>query len=218
MKNIKLKFLTTTSDRSKTSELIQSLSKFGWDFHIIEHEWNGFLGKITETYKYLPTLLEQGYTHFIYSDAWDSVTLSSMEEVIHKMKNLEGCVYSVEKACYPHSELAVLYPECSTDWKYINGGGWYSSIEFFQKMVERSYPQEEMNDQVWAHRQFIENNLGGLIQLDTECKIFQTIGFEGEGDFSYTGNRLFNIKTDQLPVFIHGNGHTPMTKIYDLIK
>ena len=215
---MKLKFITTTSNLPQTGELIKSLDKFGWDYHIIEHEWNGFLGKITETYNYLPTLLNQGYTHFIYSDAWDSAALSGMEEVIHKMKNLDGCVYSVEKACYPHPELAPLYPACETDWKYINGGGWYSNIEFFQKMVERSYPQDEKNDQVWAHNQFLNNNPDGLIQLDTECKIFQTIGFEGEGDFSYVAGRLCNNKTDQLPVFAHGNGHTPMTKIYDLLK
>lgn len=30
--------------------------------------------------------------------------------------------------------------------------------------------------------------------------------------------RLFNRKTDSLPVFIHGNGHTDMTKIYNLLK
>lgn len=42
---MKCKLITTASDINRTMHLQRSLNKFGWEYHIIQHEWTGF-GKI----------------------------------------------------------------------------------------------------------------------------------------------------------------------------
>lgn len=215
---------TTTSDLSKCYELKRSLIHHGWDYHFIQHEWDGFLGKLHETYNYLKKL--EGYTHFIYTDAWDTFAVAGPESVTIP----DGLLISAERACYPHPEKAVLYPDNPSPWKYVNGGGWCGEIAAFLKMYELCPPTTELNDQVYLTDQFLKGY--DWISLDYECSIFQTIGFCPESDFVFplvadgdvtlckavaTKNIFYNTVTRSTPAFIHGNGHTPMPHIYELI-
>jgi len=95
-------------------------------------------------------------------------------------------------------------------------------------MYEECPPTTEMNDQVYLTEQFLKRHTEGWIHLDTECFLFQTIGFcEPERDFNFIimadlqagrfGVEARNKLTNSNPVFWHGNGHTPMTDIYKLI-
>ena len=95
-----LKVITTTNNRDKCSHLEASLKKYGYDYEIIVHDWYGFLSKIHETYKYVKLL--EGYTHFLYTDAWDTVCFGSQN---FELK--DEILISAERACYPHPELAI---------------------------------------------------------------------------------------------------------------
>lgn len=206
--------ITTTSDLSKCYELRRSLIYHGWDYHFIKHEWDGFLGKLHHTYNYLKGL--KGYTHFIYTDAWDTFALAGPDSVTVP----DGLLISAERACYPHPEKAVLYPDNPSPWKYVNGGGWCGEIAAFIKMYELCPPTTELNDQLYLTDQFLKGY--DWINLDYECKIFQTIGFCPESDFAFmeaagTNKIVLNTVTRAMPAFIHGNGHTPMPHIYELI-
>jgi len=68
--------ITTASDINKTLTLQRSLKKYGWDYHIITHEWQGFGDKILKTYEYLKA--NPSITHFFYSDSYDSIVTKSM--------------------------------------------------------------------------------------------------------------------------------------------
>lgn len=205
--------ITTTSDLSKCYELKRSLIYHGWDYHFIQHEWDGFLGKLHHTYNYLKKL--EGYTHFIYTDAWDTFVLAGPFRVP------DGLLISAERACYPHPEKAALYPDNPSPWKYVNGGGWCGEIAAFLKMYELCPPTTELNDQVYLTDQFLKGY--DWVKLDYDCRYFQTLGFCPESDFSfrksmiYDNYYIFNDVTNSAPAFIHGNGHTPMPHIYDLI-
>lgn len=215
---MKVKFITTTSDTAHPGhqELLRSLTHFGYDAVVIEHPWRGFGDKVLQTYAYLKA--HPHVEHFLYSDAWDTFALAPMEEVISKITNWDCILFSAEKACYPHGEKAELYPSCDTPWKYLNGGNWLGSSKRFIDMVERQMPDVTVNDQVYFTDMFLHFNEEGFIQLNYPCHIFQTTGFEGEGDFTLEGGRVINNITGYKPVFCHGNGRTPMEKFYELLK
>lgn len=208
---MKISLITTASDYSKTEKLRESLDRHGWPYHIIKHDWRGFGDKILKTYEYLKT---SDITHFFYSDSYDTYALGPMEEAISKIKDFDTMLWSAEKACYPHPELASMYPESSSDWKYLNGGGWFCSAKNFIDMVEAEMPTHLTVDQVYFTNQLITKK---NIVLDYDCKIFQTIAFcDFEKEFEVERGRIFNKQSKQWPVLIHGNGHTPMDKIYNL--
>lgn len=204
---MQIKVITTTSDINKTFELRRSLIHYGYDFHIIIHPWTGFLSKLHETYKYLSQL--KGYTHFLYTDAWDSFAARDAAD----MHMMDGLTISAECACYPYPELAVKYPSNDSLWKYVNGGGWAGEISAFIKMYEREPPTNEMNDQVYLTNQFLKHHNEGWLRLDYNCEVFQTLAFCDHSYFSY-GDYFGNNITKTRPFFIHGNGHTPMSHIY----
>lgn len=208
----KIKVITTTSDLSKCYQLRRSLIQHGYDFHFIHHEWTGFLSKIHETYKYLKGL--EGYTHFLYTDAWDTFATAGPEELVSKMP--DGLLISAERACYPHAELASQYPEHPSPWHFVNGGGWCGEIAAFIRLYEDQPPTTELNDQVWLTSQFLKLHADGWISLDYDCRIFQTLAFCPDSDFVFD-KRVFNTVNQTYPLFIHGNGHTPMDKTNDLL-
>lgn len=208
---MRLKVITTTSDLSKCKQLKRSLDYFGWDYHFITHTWTGFLSKLHETYNYLKSL--EGYTHFLYTDAWDTFALGGPGE----LPEITGLLFSAERACYPHPEKEALYPKHESPWHFVNGGGFMGEISAFIDIYEQNGPATELNDQVWLTDRFLQHYESGLIRLDYDCEVFQTLAFCPESDFLYS-DQLVNTVTKSRPLFIHGNGHTSMGHIYALLK
>jgi hypothetical protein len=224
-----MKAITVSSDRTNPGckELQRSLKHFGYDFDHIDAPFE-FGGQMKHVYEWC----KANWGWFIYTDAWDTFALAEWDDKLLPDKML----ISAEKNCYPHAEKASRYPECKTEWKYVNGGGFLTTCEYFVKIYEESH-QPDSNDQDWLTEVF----LAGKADLDTKCVVFQTIAFEGKEDFSryvertqYTeagtpfdiirhdGNwpdrlRMRNNFTNSLPIFIHGNAHTPLDKIYKLL-
>ena len=115
---------------------------------------------------------------------------------------------SAERACYPHTEKAILYPDNSSPFKYVNGGGWFCSSKVFIKAVELHPLTHDEVDQVWFTDLFLKHP--EFVELDYNCEVFQTIAFCPESDFEI-GERVRNTIHNTYPTFIHGNGHTPLT-------
>jgi hypothetical protein len=204
--------ITTTSDRSKCYQLERSLKLHGYDYHIIEHTWDGFLGKLHHTYQYLKAL--KGYTHFLYTDAWDTVAMRPDVQVPE-----DYFLISAERACYPYPKLASRYPHVNSPFKYVNGGGWCGPVELFLKLYESKPPTNELNDQVWLTERYLALQDENWIALDTICWVFQTLGFCPDTDF-ITGPNLphfHNTITNSYPAFIHANGHTPHDWVINLL-
>lgn len=204
-------FITTSSDEARLFQLKRSLDHYGWGYHFIIHEWKGFGDKIIETYNYLKA--NPDVTHFFYSDAWDTVVCGTMAEALNKVGKRQF-LFSAEKACYPHPDKADRYPETKSTWKYLNGGGWYCSSELFCKMVEAVPLDSSVVDQVYFTDRFLDGIYG--IELDNNCAVFQTLAFSDDSEFELS-DRLHNKATGTISLFIHGNGHTPMDKIYDML-
>jgi len=204
---MKCKLITTCSDITKTELLQQSLKKHGWDYHIIVHDWLGFGDKIIKTYEYL--IANPDITHFFYSDAYDTISVNTMEYALSQVKDKDLILMSAERACYPHPDKATLYPECKTPFKYVNGGGWFCNAQCFIEAVNANPLTVETNDQVWFTDLFLK--YPQYVKLDSNCNVFQTIAFCSDTDFELS-DKILNTVTKTKPVFIHGNGHTSLDK------
>lgn len=200
------KLITTCSDRSKIKTLEASLIKHGWPYDIIEHPWRGFGDKILKTYEYLRAHPE--ITHFFYSDSYDTIVTGTMEEALSRITDFECILMSAERGCYPHPEKESRYPKHESPWHFVNGGGWFCHSELFCEMVDRNQLTYNTVDQVWFTELFLNNP--DKVLLDYNCEIFQTIAFCPASDFKIT-DRVLNTVTKSFPIFIHGNGHTPLT-------
>jgi hypothetical protein len=210
-----MKLLTVATDVSnkKLYDLMFSADRFGWNLEIIATEWKGFGTKLIETYNHLKK--NPQITEFIFVDAYDVIALSSPQEVIEKIKDRTKMLISVEKNCWPNSELASQYPKTDSEWKYINSGSYYSPSKLFIDMIEDNPPLYVDDDQLWLTNRFLNNPNDKV--LDYDCEVFQAYSFIADDDFGYENKRLQNLKTKSQPVLIHSNGRTDNTKILDLL-
>ena len=210
-----MKLLTVATDVSnkKLYDLMFSADRFGWNLEIIATEWKGFGTKLIETYNYLKK--NPQITEFIFVDAYDVIALSSPQEVIEKIKDRTKMLISVEKNCWPNSELASQYPKTDSEWKYINSGSYYSPSKLFIDMIEDNPPLYVDDDQLWLTNRFLNNPNDKV--LDYDCEVFQAYSFIADDDFGYENKRLQNLKTKSQPALIHSNGRTDNTKILDLL-
>lgn len=210
-----MKLLTVATDiaNDKLFDLISSADKFGWNLEVIVTEWKGFGTKLIETYNHLQK--NPHITEFIFVDAYDVIALSSPQEVLEKIKDRTKMLISVEKNCWPKSELASQYPKTNSEWKYINSGSYYSPSKLFIDMIESYPPLYIDDDQLYLTNEFLNNPDDKV--LDYDCEVFQAYSFIADDDFGYENKRLQNLKTKSQPVLIHSNGRTDNTKILDLL-
>jgi hypothetical protein len=226
-----MKILTVASDSMHPGcmQLKRSLEYFGYQYHIIQKPFQ-FGRQMQHVYQWAKS--NPGW--FLYTDAYDTFALGGLNRVAVEFEALTmgvvtevnpglkpiSMIISTEKACYPIASMASQYPECRTEWKYVNGGGFMADAAYFCEIFEDGTHHKETNDQVWLAEQYLKRQ--DRILLNTSCNIFQSIAFEGPDDFSTEEvpqgySRLINKKTGTHPVFIHGNGHTDMSKIYKLL-
>jgi len=210
-----MKLLTVATDISnnKLFDLISSADKFGWNLEVIVTEWKGFGTKLIEIYNHLKE--NPDITEFIFVDAYDVVALSSPQEDLEKIKDRTKMLISVEKNCWPKSELASQYPKTDSEWKYINSGSYYSPSKLFIDMIEANPPLYIDDDQLYLSLEWLKDQ--SIALLDYDCEVFQAYSFIADDDFGYENKRLQNLKTKSQPVLIHANGKTDDTKILDLL-
>jgi len=210
-----MKLITVAShlEEQGLDNLVMSAQKFGWDIEVICTEWKGFGTKLIETYNYFKQ--NPDVKELIFVDAYDVLILSTPQEVEEKIQDRTKMLVSVEKACYPDSVLASEYPETRSEWKYVNSGTYYAPREVFMELFEKDKPEYATDDQRWMTKQFLENR--DKINLDYDCGVFQCHSFVAEDDFAYHDKRVFNLKIVSMPIIIHGNGRSDLSKVLALL-
>lgn len=177
-------------------------------------------------------VLKDEYKTVIYSDGADTFFQKAFVPPTDKI------IYSVEKAIWPPAEhfphLKEFYDIYYDDikrraclhipWKYLNGGNWCGPIDLLIEFYDKYRLHDlkgNINGQKEQWEAFFKASTDGFpIEFDLQCKYFQTIGFEHEGDFSLApdGKLLVNNITGTTPCVLHGNGRTEMGPIYDRWK
>jgi hypothetical protein len=191
--------------------LEQSLIKHGYDYEFFLY---GF--EFGSQYKVIKTFVDQykgEATHILYTDAYDTIALAPLSEVISKFKDLNcKMLISAEKAYFPDNGESYLYLESATVWKYVNGGGCMFEIEFF-KSITTPYP-EPMMDPYWLRDIFLQ--YPNEVKLDYYCQIFQCLAHSNRDEWTTEDSRIKNIATQTYPIFFHGNGRTDMKWVINI--
>lgn len=211
---MRLKVITVCSHPNDPGyiRLKASMDKFGYDYMTIVTPWRGFGTKIIETYNYVETIKNE-YDAFIFIDAFDVIFIrpqASIESVLNEIQVDYDCIFSTEKACWPDSDKASLFPVIDSPWKYLNSGSYLYKIDRFIELVSNNMPEYAVDDQRYFTSLFLDGYMACI--LDSGCEIFQSIAFAEESDFSITRDSFKNIKTNTRPTILHANGKTDFSK------
>lgn len=183
--------------------LKKSLIKHNVDNDIIITPWQGFFTKVDEAYKYCKNT---DADWILFVDAHDVVFTGGLDKIKNKLSLFPDCdgVFSSEKACWPDASLSNQYPECSSQWKYLNSGTYLLKPKKLIEAVDSNPPSIGIDDQFYWSKHFLNGTIN--IVLDTNCEIFQTLAHDDGSSFGIIDGEFTNKIIGSTPIIVHGNG------------
>ena len=184
--------------------------------------------KIERLTSILPELVGK-FEYVLFTDGFDTFFVRDPKDLIEDFLSYNSpLLVSAEKSCAPIAALADEYPEASTRFRFVNGGGFVGRVEDVSRIVGRmnrkymGYHRPEFqngNDQIdWTYG-FLEKEFG--IALDTQCKIFLSMGETTLDEVEWDKHGLLLKETGTYPYVVHFNGpkggDTPNQKNMDII-
>lgn len=211
-------FITTGDSKLHPGwlQLKRSLEHFGWEYHFIEHPWLGLADRINKLAMFIES---NRIDYFVFGDAYDVFVLGDPHTFTMKLPGVwNKMVYMAERGCYPVYDYEKDYPPAPFDdgWRYLNGGCFAGKASLFLEYWKNNPLPDNINDQQWSTENFLFRNNNRII-LDYACSVFQSIAFANEDDYAVRRGQYINLVTLSRPIIFHGNGQTPMDKIYSLL-
>lgn len=208
---MKVKLITTVSDVNNPGwlRLKYSLEKFGWDYEPLVTEYAQFGTKMVNAYNYAKST---DCTHLFIVDAYDVLAFGTMKDALGRIGCKSAVLFNAERNAWPYEQWGLLYPECKSSFKYLNGGMAFVEVSRFIEMFEDNPITIYDNDQVLLAKIFLTNNKYD-IELDTNCNVFQTLCGTNWDEF----DGLENKETGTSPILWHGNGKHPMNRLIDML-
>lgn len=208
MSDVKVAVVTYASDPKNEGlvKLSRTLSAWGWEFRPIIGPWRGFQSKLQGVHGELPKLADEGFTHVLFTDAYDTVCVGPPEAVLPFCT--DKMLVSCEKACWPDATLAPQYPPSPrSEWCHVNSGGYVAPIPVLYKLLLNAVG----DDQLWVTRKYLQNK--DVVLLDDKCEVFQTLAhtiqkwcpWEQTFNKVHATGRIRNKVTETQPLFMHGN-------------
>jgi hypothetical protein len=216
------------SPNEQTKQTVDSFERHGFEVAINSAPFIGngqVLRDMLACYKRAIT----GHENFVYTDGADTYCQRKFEVPA------DHILYSTEKACYPHPDLAKQYRPTKSKWKYLNGGGYGGPLKLIIEFMERYGLDKHANDVNGQHEQmvaFLQAEKDGFpIKLDTKCEVFQTMAFADPAEFevvtAFVGLEKFvegerqplhlkNKLTKTIPAILHFNGLTDQSILKEL--
>ena len=223
---IDVNFITFYTDYEKAANLCnsirgenESLTTNFVKIHSNEKFTNDFKQKSVAILSFLKSnsLIKDDSLWFVL-DAYDTLVLSNNMTFTPP---LDGKVlFNAETNCYPDASLATKYPYKETRYEYLNAGAYVGRKKDIIALLEQCIPYMGNGniDQLVFSRKYVEDGLNGIIQLDYNCEIFQTLYQIPQDEcLSYSNivgeaRYLYNKETDTFPFIIHGNGLSDMSQ------
>lgn len=182
-------------------ELLPILTTWSWDFY----------PKSLSIYETLKNIDKE--TIVLICDSYDVLPVKYItnEKLFEHIKNnfdLNKITFNAEKNCYPDLNLKPLYPEVNSEWKYLNGGIYVGKAKNILFMLEnllnkiKGYDEQAVFSMSYINKEF-------NIDIDYNCKVFQTLYMLNNEDLTIKEGKIFNNKTKTFPLLIHGNGISP---------
>jgi hypothetical protein len=216
------------SPNANTKQTVESFQAHGYEVAVNGAPFVGngqVLRDMLACYKRAVT----GHENFVYTDGADTYCQRKFEVPT------DHILYSTEKACYPHPEIAKQYKPTKSKWKYLNGGGYGGPLKLIIEFIERYGLDKHANDVNGQHEQMMAylkaEKEGFPIKLDTKCEVFQTMAFADPNEFevvtTFVGIEKFvegerqslllkNKATKTIPAILHFNGLTDMSILKEL--
>lgn len=208
------------SPNNNTKQTVDSFERHGYEVAVNSNPFTGngqVLRDLLACYKRAVT----GHELFTYTDGADTFCQRKFE-----IPN-DHILYSTEKACYPHPEIAKQYKPTKSKWKYLNGGGYGGPLKLIIEFMERYGLDQLPNEANGQHEQMVAylaaEAEGFPIKLDTKCQVFQTMAFADPEEFEVVNvsmdrqSHLRNKITKTIPAILHFNGLTNMDILKELI-
>lgn len=154
----------------------------------------------------------------ILTDAYDVVFQGTEAEVSEKFPPKGTVLLTGEKNCWPDPEEQVRYPMGRTPWMFVNSGGIAGYAGDIAKAMDWGLENFvdrlcEDDQRFWSHLFFRAHGpaqfFAGLprIEIDYECRIFQTMFIAISSELGVTSKKLMtNLRTGTVPHFLHFNG------------
>lgn len=163
--------------------------------------------KINQLGVYLNNQKEK-YTHALYTDAADSMILSKEKEIIEKYLMFNSpLVVSGEKGIHPFPELAGLFPESDSPWRFMNPGNFIGDINYILWVINQLKPYKGLQTDDQGHWMMAWRDKKIMPDIDTHCELFQTMSDVDLGtEVVWKAPRIVNTVTNSQPCIIHFNG------------
>jgi hypothetical protein len=171
-------------------------------------EFTGYGFKLRALYETLTRAWEEGYTRFLFVDAYDVVIAASTAELLDKFERLGSkLVVSAEANCFPDPSICDLFPPVSTPYRYVNTGGMMGEIPYFLTLLNTTLSILDkppcVDDQHELSLLYVSQPAS--FHLDTDCVIFQSL-VDTEGHLMDL-RRPRNMYTGEAPAVFHANGY-----------
>uniref|UniRef100_A0A7M4F7V6 Procollagen-lysine,2-oxoglutarate 5-dioxygenase 1 n=1 Tax=Crocodylus porosus TaxID=8502 RepID=A0A7M4F7V6_CROPO len=154
----------------------------------------------------------------LFTESYDVLFASGPAELLKKFKQAKSkVVFSAENFIYPDRRLEAKYPQVRDGKRFLGSGGFIGYAPNLNKLVEDWKGQDNDSDQLFYTNIFLdpEKRESINISLDRRSRIFQNLnGALDEVVLKFENSRVRarNLLYDTLPVMIHGNGPTKVSR------
>jgi len=205
-------------------QFFASLKRFGHEATILgwQQRWGGLMTKPQRLLEWLKD--GNAPEKLIVADSWDLVFAKSPDYIYDTfLATGADLVLNAEKNCFPLGHLADKFPECGTEFRYLNSGFIVGHRDAFVTMLEHMYKVNvpegfNCDDHVDSEGRVVHPNDQGYITLayldqpvkmilDHECHMAQTMCGCKMDEFDFTsGEYVQNKVTGSFPAAFHFNG------------
>jgi hypothetical protein len=150
---------------------------------------------------------KQKSTVVLFTDSYDVVFAAPPEVILDNYNNfgIDTVLFSSEKSCWPNKDLSQDYPQTSSEYKYLNSGGFIGLAYNIINIINENCILDTDDDQLYFTKIFLSKKYN--IKLDYECKIFQTLNCAtSDINIDYFKKQVQNKICKTTPNVIHGNG------------
>lgn len=149
----------------------------------------------------------------MFTDSYDVVFTDGPKNILEKFSKFgANVVFSAEGFCWPDDSLAAQYPEVTVNEKrFLNSGGFMGYAKDIYEVISHHEIENRADDQLYYTNIFLDKKLRNKwnMRLDNRGDIFQPLnGALDEVMIKFKGSTsyLYNTKTGNIPIVIHGNG------------
>lgn len=151
-------------------------------------------------------------------DCWDVLFQTHPDEISNRFPEFNADIaFNAEINCFPRGDLAHLFPDSGSPWRYMNCGFMVgapaSILTFLEAMNLDTIPDDHQlsdgswvnpNDQEFFTLTFLEQPVRSV--LDTKAVIANTLHGGKIEDYDLTGPKIRIKATGIDPIALHGNG------------